>query len=1028
MQMQTAMNPADNDDPLPREAPSPDMILRPQDRAVPAKHRIPALRHVLASYPNSAPHWLQLGFAHLAAGEAGRAELAFRAALRVDARQPAAQAGLARALMMQGRCIEAVHECCEGLAADPASMQLHQGLAESFMQAGLFEQAGRTVRAAAALDGGGVDSSALSAAFLFWQNRIGDCLDILEKVLKSAPHHAAARQLQAAAQAAAARTSPGAGATPPQPQATTPSRWQELLQSWKGLKVGLAWADHRPLADALLRSLPLIEYAPLGGLAGVTFFSLQQGAAAREIAQPPEDMECVPLSDALSSPLECAAVLRQMDLVIAVDGDVARAAAELGCRTWILLPEQARAFWGGAEDETPAYPNVRLFRQKRRGQWQPVLRNAADALQALVAAQAAGQLDHAQRQHFAARAACEQSRHAEAARLYRELLANHGGRLHQISSAVRKYMDRCRRYDLAYAAPPPQYGAADTLCQYADLAAWTLARCDQREKAFTIWEKLSDTGMPALSVLMHYGEEAQQARDWERAIGVWEKAMALYPDASQPPLRAADCYQEKGQTGKAVACLQRSLALSPCQPETHHRLGCLLRDQDEKEQALRHMQLAVYLDPSHAHAWLNLAHLLYVQNKQRASAICFERANALQPSHYAVLHLGYCAFNLKEYESAVASLNEALRYEPNHQDALFYKAQSLTHLERHQEAIDVLAAMRAANPVGFDSNESYRKHLFIECLQQSRHGSAAAWSDVYWSGRTLSGTRWRGEPLHGKTLLVFQDSGFGDSLQAARYLPRLKPDCGAGKVIVAVWPELPRLYKTIPGIDAVHSIFDVELEKVTCDYYVDEYSLLLLLGTAFGPAPDAAPYLKPDPELAAAWRARFAADRNVRIGIAWAGSAGHPNDRHRSLSLQDLLPLSDLPDASFYAMQKGPAVSQAYELPELRMVTVDTELTDFADTAALMSTLDLVISVDSAPAHLAGALGVPVWVLVPAVGTDWRWHKDRSDMPWYPAMRLFHQAPGERWSDVVARVHEALARLIAQQGGGATGGLHHKFH
>jgi tetratricopeptide (TPR) repeat protein len=1013
MPMQTAMNPADIDDPLPQDALSSDKIPQPADGAVHAMHRIPALRHVLASCPNSAAHWLQLGLAYLAIGNPGQAELAFRAVLRVDASQHVAKAGLARALTMQGRCIEAAQECWEGLAMDPACMQLHQVLAESFMQAGLMEHADKIVRAAAALDGGGVESSALSAAFHYWQNRTGDCLEILEEVLERAPQHSAARQLQAEARAAAARSSPsaGAGAAAPAPQGTTPSRWQALLQSWKGLKVGLAWADHRPLVDALLRSIPLIDYAPLGGLAGVTFFSLQQGAAAREIAQPPEDMECVPLSDALSSPLERAAVLRQMDLVIAVDGDVALAAAELGCRTWILLPEQARAFWGCAEDETPAYPNVRLFRQKRRGQWQPALRNAADALQALVAAEAADRLDHAQGQHLAAKAACEQSRYAEAARLYQELLDNHGGKLHQISCAVRNYMDGCKRYDLAYATAALRCGTPDTLCQYADLTAWTLARLGKREEAFKIWGKLSDTGMPALSFLMHYGEEAQQARDWERAIGVWEKAMVLYPDASQPPLRAVDCYLEQGKTGKAIAWLQRSLALSPCQPDTHHRLGCLLRDQDEKEQALRHMQLAVYLDPGHVDAWLGLGHLFYLQNRHRASATCFERANALKPSHYAALHLGYCAINLQEHESAVCSLNEALRYEPNHQDALYYKAQSLAHLERHQEAIDVLAAMRAADPAGFDSNDGYRKLLFIECQRQSREGKAAAWSDVYWSGRTASGTRWRGEPLHGKTLLVFQDSGFGDSLQAARYLPRLKRDCGAGKVIVAVWPELPRLYQTIPGVDEVHSIHAVELETLACDYCVDEYSLLRLLGAAFGPASDAVPYLTPDPELAAGWRARFAADRNVKIGIAWAGNACHPNDRRRSLSLRDLLPLSDLPDIRFYALQKGPAASQAHELADFRIVTVDAEINDFADTAALMSTLDLVISVDSSPAHLAGALGVPVWVLLPAVGTDWRWHKDRSDTPWYPAMRLFHQAPGERWSDVVLRVREALARL-----------------
>jgi ADP-heptose:LPS heptosyltransferase len=132
-----------------------------------------------------------------------------------------------------------------------------------------------------------------------------------------------------------------------------------------------------------------------------------------------------------------------------------------------------------------------------------------------------------------------------------------------------------------------------------------------------------------------------------------------------------------------------------------------------------------------------------------------------------------------------------------------------------------------------------------------------------------------------------------------------------------------------------------------------------------------------------------------------------------------MLPLSDLPGVSFYGLQKGPAASQAYELPDFRIVTVDAELNNFSDTAALISTLDLVISADSSPAHLAGALGVPVWVLVPAMGTDWRWRKDRNDTPWYPSMRLFHQAPGEKWSDVTSRVRELIVQLMIQSGAGS---------
>jgi hypothetical protein len=202
-----------------------------------------------------------------------------------------------------------------------------------------------------------------------------------------------------------------------------------------------------------------------------------------------------------------------------------------------------------------------------------------------------------------------------------------------------------------------------------------------------------------------------------------------------------------------------------------------------------------------------------------------------------------------------------------------------------------------------------------------------------------------------------------------------------------------------------------------CDYYVGEYSAFVVLG--IDPCHDAVPvpYLSADPELAAIWTGRLASDRNFKVGIAWAGNPGHANDAHRSSELEEWLPLADVPGLSFYAVQKGKSLAQAFDLPALRLATLETELTDFADAAALMSNLDLVISVDSAPAHLAAALGLPVWLLLPSVGIDWRWRKDknRNETAWYPNMRLFHQMPDQSWRDLLSCVREALCRLVAQR-------------
>jgi tetratricopeptide (TPR) repeat protein len=549
------------------------------------------------------------------------------------------------------------------------------------------------------------------------------------------------------------------------------------------------------------------------------------------------------------------------------------------------------------------------------------------------------------------------------------------------------------------------------LCLFTDLRVWSLARRNRQSEAFRLWRRLCAVGMPPLGILMHLGEEAHRARDWNLAIETWEKAMALYPEAPLPPRQAADSYKEKGDTANAIACLRRSLALSPCQAGAHRCLGGLLRERNDNEQALRHLQLAVHLDPCHPSDWLSLGHMLYLEGKHRAAAVCFERANRMEPSHYAALHLGYCAFYLEDHETALSELCEALKYMPSDMDALSFKGLAQFRLNRFEEAIMTYEAMRAIDPARFDENETYRKNLFSFYIHVRHHskilGPSSIPAHACCSAREAAGTRWQGTPLHGKTLLVFQDSGFGDTLQAMRYMQKLKRVYGAARLILAVWPQLTRLFQSLPAVDEVHSIFAIDLKKIDCDHYVDECTLMLLVG----PHPVQVPYLKADPELVAAWRARLGTDCNVKVGIAWAGNPSHSNDRHRSIALQDLLPLSNLPQASLYALQKGDAVSQVFALPELCIAVLDGALTDFADSAALMSELDLVISVDSSPVHLAGALGVPAWVLVPGHGTDWRWHKGRSDCPWYPSLRLFHQAPGERWSEVIGRVRAALFGL-----------------
>ncbi len=274
---------------------------------------------------------------------------------------------------------------------------------------------------------------------------------------------------------------------------------------------------------------------------------------------------------------------------------------------------------------------------------------------------------------------------------------------------------------------------------------------------------------------------------------------------------------------------------------------------------------------------------------------------------------------------------------------------------------------------------------------------------------------WTGEPLDGKSLLVWFEQGFGDEIQTARYVPWLK-DRGAARVSLVCKPQLAQLFATLPGVDAVipasgHAQIDPH------DYWVPPFSIPYRAGARLETIPAEIPYLAATLDRRVRWD-RALPPGDLRIGLAWRGSAALKNDANRSLAgLSTLAPLWSVPGAVFVSLQKGSGEEEADKAPPGQpIIPLGAGIADFADTAAIIDQLDLVISVDTAVAHLAGALGKPCWVLLPRIGTDWRWLRDRDDSPWYPTLRLFRQGEGETWDAVIVRVAEALALYAAGRG------------
>ncbi len=272
--------------------------------------------------------------------------------------------------------------------------------------------------------------------------------------------------------------------------------------------------------------------------------------------------------------------------------------------------------------------------------------------------------------------------------------------------------------------------------------------------------------------------------------------------------------------------------------------------------------------------------------------------------------------------------------------------------------------------------------------------------------RKVQRPRWDGRPIPGKTLLIHDEQGYGDTFQFLRMVRWAKERSGA-RVILEVNAESASLASRYEGFDALTArgqlppAFDVHCELM---------SLPMVMGLKLSDLPGATPYLSADPQRVAKWQARLAGLPRPLVALVWAGRPTHVNDANRSMKLADLAPLGR-PDVTFLAIQKGPAAQQAASPPPgMSMVSLSDEIQDFEDTAAILAVADLLISVDSSPVHLAGALGRPAWVMLPLV-PDWRWLLNRNDTPWYPSVRLFRQPSRGEWGGVMGAMAQELAQL-----------------
>ena len=372
----------------------------------------------------------------------------------------------------------------------------------------------------------------------------------------------------------------------------------------------------------------------------------------------------------------------------------------------------------------------------------------------------------------------------------------------------------------------------------------------------------------------------------------------------------------------------------------------------------------------------------------------------------AMVNLALLIMSRGRNTEAQAYLEKALTLAPGHAKTWFQYGNVMLNQNRADLASEAFAKAISLDP------DDYEAHVHQGFARLLMGDYGRGFADYEWrlgspalSDRNVSGPRWDGSPLEGRAILVHAEQGMGDALQFIRYVPNVARS--GGRVILKCHETMKRLFQGAPGVDEVTTSVP---PPGTYDCHIPLMSLAHLFGTTLQTIPAEVPYLSPDDALMGNWAERLG--KGPAIGLVWRGNPENKRDHVRSCPLKRFLPLIETAGARFFSLQK---VMPDDELPLPDSLTnLGPELDDFADTAACVANLDLVISVDTAVVHLAGAQGIPVWAILSS-SPEWRWMMDRDDSPWYPSARLFRQSGWDDWEGVVDRVCGELEKFLAHE-------------
>ncbi|HUY35897.1 MAG TPA: tetratricopeptide repeat-containing glycosyltransferase family protein [Pirellulales bacterium] len=542
---------------------------------------------------------------------------------------------------------------------------------------------------------------------------------------------------------------------------------------------------------------------------------------------------------------------------------------------------------------------------------------------------------------------------------------------------------------------------------------WQYQQAGDLRRAEQVYRRLLQTDHRNARVWFELGRLMMEEHRVAEAVPHFRQALELAPRDTEGYFHLGNALLQLQQWSEAQAPYRKCLELKPDHAEALVNLGFAVGELQRYTEAEEYYRKALRLKPDLAEIHHNLGNTLREQRKMDEALVCYHEALRLRPDYAkAEINLGVALVSLGLVDEAVERLRRGVRLRPDFAEAHSSLGAALCAQGRLDEALAEYETAIRLKPDYPDVH--WNRSLARLLLGDFERG----WPEYEWRWRckgqvpapNFSQPRWDGSPLLGRTLLLFAEQGLGDTLQFIRYAPLIQAQ--GGRVVLQCQRSLVPILSSLAGVNQLIAQVD---PPPAFDAQAPLMSLPAILGTTLATVPAGVPYLSADPDLMTHWRRQLAPLRGFRVAISWQGSPRHPWDRHRSCKLANFEPLGRIDGVRLISLQKGPGSEQLEELAGRFPVTsLGTQLDEtsgaFMDTAAVLANVDLLVTVDTAIAHLAGAMGVRTWLAL-HLTPDYRWMLDRDDSPWYPSMRLFRQQAIGDWDGVFGRIAVELAAV-----------------